>query len=42
MDAETHGGADVAIMAIGMKASQVHGFIDNTQVYSILRNAAGF
>jgi alkaline phosphatase len=42
MDAETHGGADVAIMAIGYKASQVHGFMDNTQVYSILRNAAGF
>jgi alkaline phosphatase len=39
---ETHGGTDVAIMATGMHADLVHGFMDNTAVYSILRAAAGF
>jgi alkaline phosphatase len=39
---ETHGGTDVAIMAIGAHAELIHGFMDNTSVYPILRAAAGF
>ncbi len=36
---ETHGGTDVAIMAIGLGAAAVHGVMDNTEVFSILRGA---
>jgi alkaline phosphatase len=39
---ETHGGTDVAIMATGLHADLVHGFMDNTAVYALLRAAAGF
>jgi alkaline phosphatase len=39
---ETNGGTDVAIMAIGMNADRVHGFMDNVAVFSILRGVAGF
>jgi alkaline phosphatase len=38
---ETHGGTDVAIMATGLQADRIHGFLENTDVYSILRAAAG-
>lgn len=38
---ETHGGTDVAVMAQGMGADQFHGFMDNTQVFSLLRKASG-
>ncbi|HSO36513.1 MAG TPA: alkaline phosphatase [Labilithrix sp.] len=34
---ETHGGTDVAIMAIGHGAAAVHGVLDNTAVFPILR-----
>lgn len=34
---ETHGGTDVAIMAIGHGAAAVHGVIENTAVFPILR-----
>lgn len=36
---ETHGGTDVAIMAVGKGAAAIHGVIDNTEVFSILRGA---
>jgi len=39
---ETHGGTDVAIMAIGHGADEVHGFMTNTEVFGILHHAAGF
>jgi alkaline phosphatase len=34
---ETHGGTDVAIMAVGKGASAIHGIMDNTEVFSVLR-----
>ncbi|MDB4936271.1 MAG: alkaline phosphatase family protein [Labilithrix sp.] len=36
---ETHGGTDVAIMAIGKGAAAVHGIMDNTEVHAVLRGA---
>ncbi|MBB5019113.1 alkaline phosphatase [Chitinivorax tropicus] len=38
---ETHGGTDVFIGAMGMGADQFSGFMDNTQVFGLLRSAAG-
>lgn len=38
---ETHGGTDVALMAIGMGADRFHGFMTNTTVYTNLRAIAG-
>ncbi|HEU0034314.1 MAG TPA: alkaline phosphatase [Kofleriaceae bacterium] len=39
---ETHGGTDVALMAIGHGADTFHGFLTNTRVYDLLHAAAGF
>ncbi|MCE9577577.1 MAG: alkaline phosphatase [Deltaproteobacteria bacterium] len=39
---ETHGGTDVAVMAIGKGADLVHGFMTNTAIFTILHQAAGF
>jgi alkaline phosphatase len=39
---ETHGGTDVAIMAIGRNAEDIHGFMDNTEVFNVLRRASEF
>ena len=38
---ETHGGADVFLGAMGMGSDSFHGLLDNTQVFSLVRNAAG-
>jgi alkaline phosphatase len=38
---ETHGGADVFIGAIGMGAENIAGVIDNTEVFGLIRQAAG-
>ena len=38
---ETHGGADVFIGAIGMGAENISGVIENTAVYSLIRQAVG-
>jgi alkaline phosphatase len=38
---ETHGGTDVFLGAIGMGASNFHGSIDNTQVFTVIKAAAG-
>ncbi|TAJ79412.1 MAG: alkaline phosphatase [Gallionellaceae bacterium] len=38
---ETHGGTDVFLGAIGMGASDFHGSIDNTQVFTVVKTAAG-
>jgi alkaline phosphatase len=38
---ETHGGTDVFLGAIGAGAEQFHGFMDNTQVFKLLRDASG-
>lgn len=37
--AETHGGTDVAIHAVGKGSDLFHGFIDNTEVFGLLRKA---
>ncbi|MGZ3422206.1 MAG: alkaline phosphatase [Polyangiales bacterium] len=39
---ETHGGTDVFIGAIGLNADKVHGFLTNTEVFGIVKEAAGF
>jgi alkaline phosphatase len=39
---ETHGGTDVAIMAIGKGSEAFHGFMTNTAVYGLLKAAVGF
>ncbi|MEN3274336.1 MAG: alkaline phosphatase [Massilia sp.] len=39
--AETHGGADVYLGAIGANAELFHGTIDNTRVFSLIKTAAG-
>ncbi len=38
---ETHGGEDVAIWAIGVGSSDVHGSVDNTFVFDVLRQNLG-
>lgn len=38
---ETHGGTDVFLGAIGAGAQAFHGFMDNTNVFSLLRDASG-
>lgn len=38
---ETHGGADVFLGAKGAGAENFHGVIDNTQVFSLVKSAAG-
>jgi alkaline phosphatase len=38
---ETHGGTDVFLGAIGKGADTFHGTIDNTRVFSLMKNAAG-
>jgi alkaline phosphatase len=38
--AETHGGTDVFLGAIGMGASNFHGSMDNTQVFTVIKAAA--
>ena len=39
---ETHGGGDVMLFATGAGASTFKGTIDNTRVFSLVRNAAGY
>lgn len=41
MGAETHGGADVYLGAIGANAELFRGTIDNTRVFSLIKTAAG-
>ena len=38
---ETHGGADVFLAAMGLGADTFHGMIDNTQVFTLVRQAVG-
>ena len=38
---ETHGGTDVPAMAIGNGAEALHGFMTNTEIFPLLRTAAG-
>ncbi len=38
---ETHGGADVFLGAMGLGAEQFHGVLDNTLVFTLVKNAAG-
>jgi alkaline phosphatase len=38
---ETHGGADVFLGAMGLGADTLHGVIDNTRVFSLIKAAAG-
>nr|WP_229459195.1 alkaline phosphatase [Massilia cavernae] len=38
---ETHGGTDVYLGAVGAGAENFHGTIDNTQVFNIIKAAAG-
>ncbi|MBU8894923.1 alkaline phosphatase [Corallococcus sp. M34] len=38
--AETHGGTDVTIRAVGFGSEQFHGFMTNTEVFGLLRNAS--
>jgi len=38
---ETHGGTDVFLGAIGMGATGFHGSIDNTDVFTVIKAAAG-
>jgi alkaline phosphatase len=40
--AETHGGADVYLGAIGAGAETFRGTIDNTRVFSLIKSAAGW
>lgn len=40
--AETHGGTDVFLGAIGMGAANFFGSIDNTAVFQLIRTAVGF
>jgi alkaline phosphatase len=40
--AETHGGTDVFLGAIGMGAANFFGSIDNTKVFQLIRTAVGF
>jgi alkaline phosphatase len=40
--AETHGGTDVVVFAKGKGAEKFHGFLDNTEVFPLLIEAAGF
>ena len=39
--AETHGGSDVYLGAAGAGAELFRGTIDNTRVFSLIKNAAG-
>jgi alkaline phosphatase len=39
---ETHGGTDVYLGAIGAGAERFHGTIDNTQVFHVIKAAAGW
>ena len=38
---ETHGGADVFLGAMGLGADAFHGTLDNTQVFTLMKSAAG-
>jgi alkaline phosphatase len=38
---ETHGGADVFLGAMGLGAESFHGTLDNTQVFTLMKSAAG-
>ena len=38
---ETHGGADVFLGAMGLGADTFHGTLDNTQVFTLMKSAAG-
>ncbi|OHX15456.1 alkaline phosphatase [Chromobacterium sphagni] len=38
---ETHGGADVYIGAIGQGADSIHGFLENIEVFGLVKKAAG-
>ena len=38
---ETHGGTDVSAMAVGVGAENLHGFINNTEIFPLLRNTSG-
>lgn len=42
LDSETHGGADVMLMATGAGATRFKGTLDNTRVFSLVREAFGF
>ena len=37
---ETHGGTDVALHAVGFGAERFHGFLTNTEVFGLLRDAS--
>jgi alkaline phosphatase len=39
---ETHGGSDVFLGAIGARAATFHGTIDNTRVFELIKDAAGW
>ncbi|XLM22583.1 alkaline phosphatase, partial [Chromobacterium piscinae] len=38
---ETHGGTDVYIAAIGQGADSIRGFLENIEVFGIVKKAAG-
>ncbi len=42
MSAETHGGEDVPVYSRGPGADQVHGVIEQNQIYFIMKNAYGW
>lgn len=42
LNSETHGGADVMLMASGAGASRFKGTMDNTRVFPLLKEALGF
>ncbi|HZV98495.1 MAG TPA: alkaline phosphatase [Methylophilaceae bacterium] len=42
LEAETHGGEDVAIYASGPKAHLVHGSMEQNWIYHVMREALGF
>ncbi|MEN3037417.1 MAG: alkaline phosphatase [Candidatus Methanosuratincola petrocarbonis] len=41
MEEATHTGTDVTIRATGPGASSVYGVMDNTQVFSVVKEALG-
>ena len=38
---ETHGGADVFLGAMGLGSTEFHGTLDNTRVFTLMKNAVG-
>jgi len=39
--AETHGGGDVFLGAMGLGADTFHGTLDNTEVFALVKTAIG-